>query len=202
MLVLTQWGGGILAAVALKAGLVEGTPTVRDAVVAALGCLSVQGGLIASVFHLGRPLQAWRIGLGWRTSWLSREAIALGIFSAVSLLFTGLLAAAAWFPAWPIPSPVLPGIAVALLSLLFVATLAQVQVYAVTGRVPWRLGRTVPRFAGTVWMGGIVGYGLLAGTNLTPALGLLLIGLSVAERWQFFTGRSVANAVSEAGGVQ
>jgi hypothetical protein len=51
-------------------------------------------------------------------------------------------------------------------------------------------------------MGGIVGYGLLAGTNLTPALGLLLIGLSVAERWQFFTGRSVANAVSEAGGVQ
>jgi DMSO reductase anchor subunit len=158
--------------------------------------------LISSVFHLGRPLQAWRIGLGWRTSWLSREAIALGIFSAVSLLFTGLLAAAAWFPAWPIPSRVLPGTAVVLLSLLFVATLAQVQVYAVTGRVPWHLGRTVPRFAGTVWMGGIVGYGLLAGTNLTPALGLLLIGLSVAERWQFFTGRSVANAVSEAGGVQ
>lgn len=201
MLVLTQWGGGILAAVALKAGLADGTPTARDAGVAALGCLGVQGGLIASVFHLGRPLQAWRIGLGWRTSWLSREAIALGIFSVVSLLFTALLAAVAWFPAWPIPSPVLPGTAVALLALLVVATLAQVQVYAVTGRVPWRLGRTIPRFAGTVWMGVVVGYGLVVGSNWTPALGLLLMGLSVAERWQFFTGGSGANAESRDGGV-
>jgi DMSO reductase anchor subunit len=157
--------------------------------------------LIASVFHLGRPLQAWRIGLGWRTSWLSREAIALGIFSVVSLLFTALLAAVAWFPAWPIPSPVLPGTAVALLALLVVATLAQVQVYAVTGRVPWRLGRTIPRFAGTVWMGVVVGYGLVVGSNWTPALGLLLMGLSVAERWQFFTGGSGANAESRDGGV-
>jgi DMSO reductase anchor subunit len=202
MLVLTQWGGGILAAVALKAGLAEGTPTARDAGMAALGCFGVQGGLIASVFHLGRPLQAWRIGLGWRTSWLSREAIALGIFSAVSLLFTGLIAAVAWFPAWLIPSRVLPGTAVVLLSLLFVATLAQVQVYAVTGRVQWRLGRTIPRFAGTVLMGVGVGCGLLVSPTLTPALGLLLMGLSVAERWQFFTGRSVADAVSRDGGVR
>jgi DMSO reductase anchor subunit len=47
----------------------------------ALGCvlslslLSV--GLFASFFHLGRPERAWRSAAMWRTSWLSREVIAL-----------------------------------------------------------------------------------------------------------------------------
>ncbi|MET0027454.1 MAG: DmsC/YnfH family molybdoenzyme membrane anchor subunit [Candidatus Thiodiazotropha sp.] len=35
------------------------------------------GGLVASVFHLGRPERAWRAATQWRTSWLSREVIAL-----------------------------------------------------------------------------------------------------------------------------
>ncbi|VAW91374.1 Anaerobic dimethyl sulfoxide reductase chain C, anchor subunit [hydrothermal vent metagenome] len=35
------------------------------------------GGLIASFFHLGRPERAWRSAAMWRTSWLSREVIAL-----------------------------------------------------------------------------------------------------------------------------
>ena len=35
------------------------------------------GGLIASIFHLGRPERAWRAATMWRTSWLSREVIAL-----------------------------------------------------------------------------------------------------------------------------
>jgi len=35
------------------------------------------GGLIASFFHLGRPERAWRSASQWRTSWLSREVIAL-----------------------------------------------------------------------------------------------------------------------------
>jgi hypothetical protein len=47
----------------------------------------------------------------------------------------------------------------------------------------------------------LIGYGLVVGSNWTPALGLLLMGLSVAERWQFFTGGSGANAESRDGGV-
>jgi sulfite dehydrogenase (quinone) subunit SoeC len=39
-------------------------------------------GLIASVFHLGRPERAWRSAAMWRTSWLSREVIALPLFMA------------------------------------------------------------------------------------------------------------------------
>ena len=34
-------------------------------------------GLIASFFHLGHPERAWRAAMMWRTSWLSREVIAL-----------------------------------------------------------------------------------------------------------------------------
>ena len=34
-------------------------------------------GLIASLFHLGHPERAWRAATKWRTSWLSREVIAL-----------------------------------------------------------------------------------------------------------------------------
>jgi len=39
-------------------------------------------GLIASFFHLGHPERAWRAAAMWRTSWLSRECIALPFFMA------------------------------------------------------------------------------------------------------------------------
>lgn len=39
-------------------------------------------GLIASFFHLGHPERAWRTATRWRSSWLSREVIALPAFMA------------------------------------------------------------------------------------------------------------------------
>ena len=41
-------------------------------------------GLLASFFHLGRPERAWRTAAMWRTSWLSREVIALPLFMALA----------------------------------------------------------------------------------------------------------------------
>lgn len=41
--------------------------------------LSIMG-LVASFFHLGHPERAWRSAAMWRTSWLSREVIALPLF--------------------------------------------------------------------------------------------------------------------------
>jgi DMSO reductase anchor subunit len=37
-------------------------------------------GLVASLFHLGHPERGWRAAAQWRTSWLSREVIALPAF--------------------------------------------------------------------------------------------------------------------------
>ena len=46
-------------------------------------------GGIASLFHLGHPERAWRAMAMWRTSWLSREGIALPSFMAF-VFFYGL----------------------------------------------------------------------------------------------------------------
>jgi len=43
-------------------------------------------GLLASFFHLGHPERAWRAAMMWRTSWLSREVIALPILIALTLV--------------------------------------------------------------------------------------------------------------------
>jgi DMSO reductase anchor subunit len=58
-----------------------------------VGCVLVlaltAGGLVASFFHLGRPERAWRSASQWRTSWLSREVIALPAFGG-AVFFYGL----------------------------------------------------------------------------------------------------------------
>lgn len=49
---------------------------------AAAAVLFTALGLVASFFHLGHPERAWRAAACWRTSWLSREVIALPAFLA------------------------------------------------------------------------------------------------------------------------
>src|SRR3984893_1632997 len=46
------------------------------------------GGLVSSVFHLGRPERAWRAFSQWRSSWLSRE----GVMSMATLVPAGIFA--------------------------------------------------------------------------------------------------------------
>ncbi|MDQ3025301.1 MAG: dimethyl sulfoxide reductase anchor subunit [Pseudomonadota bacterium] len=62
-------------------GLVEAPPATRFFVVGSAFALALAVlGLFASFFHLGRPERAWRSAAMWRTSWLSREVIALPAF--------------------------------------------------------------------------------------------------------------------------
>ena len=44
-------------------------------------------GLVASIFHLGRPERGWRAASRWRTSWLSREIIVLPAFMGAVFLY-------------------------------------------------------------------------------------------------------------------
>jgi DMSO reductase anchor subunit len=61
------------------------------AAAAVLAALALAGaGLVASFFHLGHPERAWRSAAKWRTSWLSREVIALPLFMALGAAY-GLL---------------------------------------------------------------------------------------------------------------
>ncbi|MCF6336492.1 MAG: dimethyl sulfoxide reductase anchor subunit [Gammaproteobacteria bacterium] len=54
-------------------------------------------GLVASFFHLGHPERAWRSAAMWRTSWLSREVIALPAFMSIVFIY-GLLHYLNWNP--------------------------------------------------------------------------------------------------------
>ncbi|MEQ1805194.1 MAG: DmsC/YnfH family molybdoenzyme membrane anchor subunit [Burkholderiaceae bacterium] len=53
----------------------------------AVASVFLAAGLIASFFHLGRPERAWRTATQWRTSWLSREVIALPAFMLAVALY-------------------------------------------------------------------------------------------------------------------
>jgi DMSO reductase anchor subunit len=53
----------------------------------ALSLVFLSAGLVASFFHLGHPERAWRAAAQWRTSWLSREVIALTAFMATVFLY-------------------------------------------------------------------------------------------------------------------
>ena len=80
-----------------RAGAIEGPADARWHVAGAAAALGLLGlGLLASFFHLGRPERAWRAAARWRTSWLSREVIALPTFMAAVAAY-----GAAHHFAWP-----------------------------------------------------------------------------------------------------
>ena len=82
MLVLMQLSAGLYTA-AFVAGDAAFAQPIRLLALVAMGL-----GLIASTSHLGRPLGAWRAFLGLRKSWLSREIVVFGAFSAMAGLYT------------------------------------------------------------------------------------------------------------------
>jgi Fe-S-cluster-containing dehydrogenase component/DMSO reductase anchor subunit len=129
MLVLTQVAAGLFATAA--------SGDLPGVIAAANACLLL--GLGASILHLGQPLRAWRVFLGWRKSWLSREILAFGGFAAAGV--AGLLGFA---PAW------LPAVAGA------VAIGCSVMVYVDTRRPDWSLVRTGTLFAGTCVVSAVV----------------------------------------------
>jgi sulfite dehydrogenase (quinone) subunit SoeC len=57
---------------------------------AVVSLILLGAGLLASFFHLGHPERAWRSAAMWRTSWLSREVIALPAFMALVFLYGAL----------------------------------------------------------------------------------------------------------------
>ena len=69
-------GFALLALLGLGAPLGLLPPSQSFGCVAlAIAALFAAGGLVSSIFHLGRPERAWRAFSQWRSSWLSREGI-------------------------------------------------------------------------------------------------------------------------------
>lgn len=148
MLLLTQLSAGWFCAASVS------PQTAGPLVIAATVVLFA--GLTASVFHLGRPLGAWRFFLGLRRSWMSREILVFSGLAAIAPLvvagvcdpgpeglnniiaLVGNLA-----PTWS-QAPA----TAALLALVAVFTSAMI--YIDTRRSWWTASRTLTSFFGTV----------------------------------------------------
>lgn len=72
-------------------GLVPGSPGF-GALAIGLALVLIMLGLLSSTAHLGRPERAWRALSQWRSSWLSREAVAAATtFAPAGLFFVGAI---------------------------------------------------------------------------------------------------------------
>lgn len=159
MLVLTQLSVGLCLADFFTGH--GSTPLLVGAAVLAMA------GIFSSVLHLGQPLRAWRVFLGLRTSWLSREIIVFGAYLGLS----GALVIA-HFMGLPIAAL---GITTAIMGM--VGVLTSVMIYSDTRRQAWGTKINLWRFYGTTGLGLLLGVAIASGnkTHLT-ALALLFLG--------------------------
>ncbi len=109
-------------------------------------------GLLGAVFHVGRPLGAWRFFLGLRTSWMSREILAFGFAVPITL-------GASWSAAF-LEFTVFPRVAACLG--LCVAVWTSGMIYVDTRRPGWSRGWVFGEFLSTG-----VGTGLLSAFALS-----------------------------------
>jgi DMSO reductase anchor subunit len=95
MLVLTQLSVGAFVVDAIvNRALAAHAPATERPVHSIVALAVGLAALAASVFHLGRPRYAFRAVLGLRTSWMSREIVAFGLFAAAAVAYAAVAFAA------------------------------------------------------------------------------------------------------------
>lgn len=163
------------------------------------GMLLVTGvALLAAVFHLGRPLHAWKALRMWKRSWLSREVLLFTLFSMMGGFYAMIQLAHHFFMSSPHAVGGDPffgsgmfilGAAVVILGLAGVY--ASAKIYLVPARPAWNTVRTPLRFFLTGFILGplfalvVYGfYGLLQGSR--PETGLVSALLAVSALAGFF----------------
>jgi formate dehydrogenase iron-sulfur subunit len=187
MLVLTQASVGLLAWWGWAVLFDQGNTSLRFGTLLVSVLLGTVGGAAAS-FHLGNPWGAWRVFLGLRTSWLSREAIAFGKYGPLS----GAILTAEYL-GWPVWLRL--SLAVATFAVGVFGVVCSIYIYAVTGRPIWSLPRVAARFTLTGVATAlsialfVVALGRGSTTNLIVASSLVTL-VSVAVSTEPFFSRS------------
>ncbi len=115
-------------------------------------------GLVAALFHLGRPLGAWRFFMGLGTSWMSREILAFSLYAGVSSGVVALLLLENTFVREFIPVKILALLSLFPISLMIqgaiivsalvgiIAVFTSAMIYIDTHRILWRASQTLLRF--------------------------------------------------------
>ncbi|TWT97579.1 Anaerobic dimethyl sulfoxide reductase chain B [Botrimarina colliarenosi] len=187
MLTLTQFSVGAVAVGSVVRWLGGGVGA--DAAIV-LGMLAGQAGLAVAPLHLGRPHLAFRAVLGWRHSWLSREAIMFGVYAAFSI-------GAAVFATLPYVEPWMPEFVSKLIEKLVpvalrtpvealaivagaVAVYCSAKIYIFTGRTFWLGSRSLLKFAGTALVLGLAAASATIGIAGGSASALAWLAVIVA----------------------
>jgi Fe-S-cluster-containing dehydrogenase component len=150
MLTLTQLAVGAFGISLLLQRLAPGqlgNSIVQASLACALGLLA----LGAAMFHLGRPLLAWRAVLGLRTSWFSREVLAFGLFAKLGVLYPVLASRPPLpdFPGKELLFGAAPAVQVAAALCGVLGVFCSVMVYVATRREQWSAAQTGIKFFGT-----------------------------------------------------
>jgi DMSO reductase anchor subunit len=157
----------------------QGTAFYANGSLIALALLVV--GLAASFFHLGRPERAWRAAARWRTSWLSREVLALPLVMALVAAY-GLAHGLGWTaPLFTLSGtlPVTPSLLIGLVGTVavFVLFLCTAMIYAsVKFLQEWYTPLTVVNFTLLGIASGFLlaaGYSAWLGNRLVSFYGIL-----------------------------
>ncbi|TWU57468.1 DmsC/YnfH family molybdoenzyme membrane anchor subunit [Rubripirellula reticaptiva] len=211
MLVATQAAVGMIIVERLVtlSWLVTGHDTSIDVTRwTALTALLVGGiGLNIAPLHLGKPLRAWRVFLGLRTSWLSREAIILGKFMGLLGLATGLL----WMPVLAdyvpsritelIPSWAGSAALAGSIPLGIAGLFSSGMIYVATKRRLWRMSRTMTRFFGSSALIGICSVAMIIGPGSTSmalaAIAAILMAAKLAWEWKTHLGSQSKRSSTE-----
>lgn len=182
MLVLSQLSVGIFAALgiakilqAVGVGAVS-VPLFSEQMVAVVAFGIGQLALAAATLHLGRPQYAFRAIVGFRHSWLSREILVFGLFTAASgnLMALVLLPfAEKYFPVVTPWTALVPSFAVNLSLLMTVLTgtagiACSAMIYVFTRRTYWSAFQSFVKFFGTAFCVG-------------PALAAIIFSVSEAS---------------------
>ncbi|WP_442485008.1 DmsC/YnfH family molybdoenzyme membrane anchor subunit [Aeoliella sp. SH292] len=162
MLVLTQLSVGGLAFGVIARWLGAGMGAELDIVASVIVGLV---GLNAAALHLGRPHLAFRAVLGWRHSWLSREAVVFGLYAPLAMVVAAYVIApllAGWLPqavnGWSayLLVPSLRGVLeVAAIVVGALGVYCSARIYQFTARIFWVGMRTLGKFAGTAIVAGL-----------------------------------------------
>jgi len=115
-------------------------------------------GLPLSALHLGRPIMAIMAMKNWRTSWLSREAIALGVYTGLATVVAGM-----YFLEIK-GSLLLFTMAITLMIGVF-GIYAQSMIYRIKARPSWDRKSTTKRFFGSGYIGFLLISTMLLFTN-------------------------------------
>lgn len=179
LLALSQIGvGGLVGVSASWMQMMDG----ERLVLLGLSWAILHAGLGCSVLHLGQPLKAWRIFLGFKRSWLSREAVILGVCSGAASMALGV-AAAGWFGF----DPIYEKVSFLMLPLLYssagiglIGVLTSVYIYVDTQRSFWKFPFSAAKFYGSVALGAVA-FLMLGSDGNALGLAAAFAGLSVLK---------------------